>query len=211
MTVPSSRAIEHATDLHVQKATAQELPALAETLATAFQTDPFMSWWIPDPERRRMLLPTCFEVVVDVHHPLDELYTTGPVAAAGAVWVPPGDQPTAEQTEQVIGWYAEAAQETAPRLLSAMELMNENHPEQPHAYLFLIATRPPWQGCGLGSALLREVLDRCDREGTPAYLEATSPENRRLYLRHGFVVTGEIRLPDGPSLWPMWREPTPAK
>lgn len=155
--------------------------------------------------------PPCFEVVVDVHHPLDELYTTGSVPAAGAVWVPPGDQPTAEETEEVTGWYAEAAQETAPRLLSAMELMNENHPNQPHAYLFLMGTRPHWQCRGLGSALLRKVLDRCDREGTPAYLEATSPENRRLYLRHGFVITGEIGLPDGPSLWPMWREPTPAK
>jgi ribosomal protein S18 acetylase RimI-like enzyme len=211
MTVPSNRAIDHAADLYVQKATAQDLTALAETLAAAFQTDPFMSWWIQDPERRRELLPTCFEVVLDVHHPLDELYTTGPVAAAGAVWAPPSDPPTAEQTEEVIDWYTEAAQETGPRLLSAMELMSEHHPEEPHAYLFLLATRPHWQCRGLGSALLRKVLDRCDREGTPAYLEATSPENRRLYLRHGFVVTGEIGLPDGPSLWPMWREPTPAR
>ena len=67
---------------------------------------------------------------------------------------------------------------------------------------------PPWVATrGLGSALMHEVLDRCDRDGTPAYLEATSPDSRRLYLRHGFVVTGEIVLPDGPTMWPMWREP----
>jgi predicted GNAT family N-acyltransferase len=59
--------------------------------------------------------------------------------------------------------------------------------------------------------LLREVLQRCDRDRTPAYLEATSPENVRLYRRHGFEVTGEICLPDGPSLWPMWRAPNPAQ
>lgn len=40
-----------------------------------------------------------------------------------------------------------------------------------------------------------------------AYLEATSPLNRRLYERHGFEVTGEIQLPNGPAMWPMWREP----
>ncbi|MGB0096249.1 MAG: GNAT family N-acetyltransferase, partial [Solirubrobacteraceae bacterium] len=60
---------------------------------------------------------------------------------------------------------------------------------------------------GIGSALMKPMLDRCDRDGMPAYLEATSERNRRLYLRHGFDVTGEIRLPDGPSMWPMWREP----
>jgi hypothetical protein len=42
---------------------------------------------------------------------------------------------------------------------------------------------------------------------TPAYLEATSEINKRLYLRHGFETIGEIRLPSGPSMWPMWREP----
>ncbi len=210
MPAPSTRALEHATDLHVHKAGAQHLPALVQTLAAAFQDDPLMSWWIPDSERRRVLLPTCFELVVDVHHPLDELYTTGPVAAAGAVWVPPGGQPTAEQAEQVIGWFGEAAEETAERLLYALGRMDERHPTEPHAYLFLMGTRPHWQCRGLGSALLRAVLSRCDREGTPAYLEATSPANRRLYLRHGFEVTGEITLPDGPSLWPMWRTPRPA-
>jgi GNAT superfamily N-acetyltransferase len=71
--------------------------------------------------------------------------------------------------------------------------------------MFFLATRPQWQSHGLWSALLREVLDRCDRDGTPAYLEATCPASLRLYLRHGFQVTAEISLPDGPSLWPMWR------
>ena len=41
----------------------------------------------------------------------------------------------------------------------------------------------------------------------PAYLEATSERNKQLYLRHGFEVTGEIKLPDGPRMWPMWRTP----
>jgi ribosomal protein S18 acetylase RimI-like enzyme len=211
MSAPTARTAEYATDLDVRKAAAQDLPALVETLSAAFFTDPFMSWWIPDPERRRVLLPACFEIIVDVHHPLDELYTTGPVPAAGAVWAPPGGQPSPEEAEEVIGWLAEAAEETAERALYALERMDEAHPRQPHAYLFLLGTRPAWQGRGLGSMLLREVLQRCDRDRTPAYLEATSPENVRLYRRHGFEVTGEICLPDGPSLWPMWRAPNPAQ
>jgi hypothetical protein len=38
----------------------------------------------------------------------------------------------------------------------------------------------------------------------PAYLEATSPDSRRLYHRHGYTDLGRIDLPDGPSLWRMW-------
>jgi Acetyltransferases len=206
MTVPTSDPTDTATDLRVRRAAGHDLPTMVETLTEAFLDDPFVTWWMPDPDRRRHLLPAFFEIIVDVHHAYDELYVTDPVAAA-AVWVPPGCQPTEEQAEQVVGVVVDAIEETAERLLCALQLMGEHHPEDPHAYLFFLATRRQWQSRGLGSALLREVLDRCDREGAPAYLEATSPANLRLYLRHGFEVTAEIPLPDGPSLWPMWREP----
>jgi hypothetical protein len=47
------------------------------------------------------------------------------------------------------------------------------------------------------------------RDGTPAYLEASSPRARDLYLRHGYAMRrgSAFRLPEGPLLWPMWREP----
>jgi hypothetical protein len=37
--------------------------------------------------------------------------------------------------------------------------------------------------------------------------ESSNPRNMTLYRRHGFDQTGEIPLPDGPSLYPMWRAP----
>jgi len=196
-------------DLGVRRAAGADLPAVVQTLTAAFFDDPVFEWWVADPRRRRQLLPPFFEITVDLNHPHGGIYTTDPVPAAAAVWVPPGRQPAGEAAEEMVAAYIEAAEETAERLLAAFTLMEEVHPTEPHAYLFLLATQPPWQSCGLGSALLREVLQRCDAEETPAYLEATTVGNQRLYHRHGFEVTGEIKLPDGPSMWPMWREPRP--
>jgi hypothetical protein len=51
------------------------------------------------------------------------------------------------------------------------------------------------------------VLDLCDREHFPAYLESSKERNVDFYARHGFRVRERITLPDGPSLWLMWREP----
>ena len=52
------------------------------------------------------------------------------------------------------------------------------------------------------------MLQRADADGLPAYHEATSPRNRALYERHGYVNQGELVLPDGgPTLWRMWRDP----
>jgi len=208
MTAAVSDAATFDTGLRPRRTAGQDLPMLVETLVAAFVDDPVMTWVIPDGLRRPQVLRAFFEIAVDVNQPYGELYTTDPLPAAGAVWVPPGCRPTGEDAEQLAGWYIEAAEEYADRAVALLNVIDEFHPEEPHDYLFLLGTRPEWQSRGLGSALLREVLDRSDRKGRPAYLEATSEGNQRLYRRHGFQVTAEIRLPDGPTIWPMWREPS---
>jgi len=93
-----------------------------------------------------------------------------------------------------------------PRTFELFELFDAHHPQDPHYYLRFIGVRPECQGIGIGSALLRAALDRCDLEGTAAYLEADE-RSKSLYLKHGFEATAEIKLPKGPSVWQMWRAP----
>ena len=51
------------------------------------------------------------------------------------------------------------------------------------------------------------MTKRLDRDRVPAYLEASCERNRELYLRHGFELRAELTLPEGPTLWLMWRDP----
>ena len=85
------------------------------------------------------------------------------------------------------------------------EAMQAVHPEEPHWYLAIIGSDPMVRGSGCGHALMRSRLDRCDAEHAPAYLESSNFDNIAYYNRFGFEVTGEIVMPDGPTLWPMWR------
>ena len=87
------------------------------------------------------------------------------------------------------------------RILRGLAAMEANHPVEPDYYLPVVDLEPEWQGRGLGAALMRPVLDRCDAEKVPTYLEATSPRNRALDERHGFEVTAEFSLgPGSPPL-----------
>ena len=132
----------------------------------------------------------------------------GTVGAA-TLWDPPGQRKPGlvEQliTTPTMLW---AFRSRVPASMRVMELMEKHHPEEPHWYLMLIGSDPSVRGAGFGHALMRSRLDRCDAEGSPAYLENSNPKNEAYYLRFGFEIMGEINLPDGgPPMWPMWRNP----
>jgi ribosomal protein S18 acetylase RimI-like enzyme len=88
-----------------------------------------------------------------------------------------------------------------------MAMLDEHHPVDDHRFLWFLGVTPQRQGQGLGSSLLASTLERCDREGVAAYLDATSEHNRRLYERHGFTVVAERSVDGSPPLWAMWRDP----
>jgi GNAT superfamily N-acetyltransferase len=188
--------------LRPRKAAAVDLPDVTDTLALAFYDDPVLTWIIDDGPRRRQLLPAFFSAIAESYLAYNEIYSVDERVSA-AVWAPPG----AEDDEELPTVLGEVVEDYAERLFEILGLMEEKHPVEPHYYLFLLGTRPEWQGRGLGSSLMAPVLDTCDRDRAPAYLEATSERNKQLYLRHGFEVTDEIPLPDGPTMWPMWRSP----
>ena len=138
-----------------------------------------------------------------------EVWTTDDVAGA-ALWAPPTkSRPGLGELLHLVPVLPDLAGlgrnfGAAMRLLQSVE---RARPHDEHWYLATLGTDPPRQGQGVGSALLRAVLERADAEGTPAYLESSKERNLPFYGRHGFEVTGEIHTPGGPTLWLMWRDP----
>ncbi len=128
-----------------------------------------------------------------------------------AIWAPAGKPLltglTAITTMLPVLPFVVAHLSTTLRLLNLVESM---HPHEPHWYLATLGTEPAHQGRGVGSGLMRPVLEQCDREGLPAYLESSKERNVPFYRRHGFEVARELDLPGGgPKMWTMWRTPRP--
>ena len=189
----------------IGKAGHDDAKRLAVALALAFYDDPVFRWFSPDDRRREGMLPHFFDVFVEAYLSHGETYTDDGAAGA-ALWATPsadplsGDPRYAERLEEIAGI-------DAPRLFAVVELLEANTPQQPHYHLQFLGVRPEQQGGGLGGALMAPILERCDRDGVPAYLEATSDRNRALYERYGFLASGAIPLSGGPALWRMWRDP----
>ncbi len=191
----------------IARAVPADAPTLGATLARAFQDDPVFGWIIPDAHRRAACLPAVFAAFAEAYLPHDETYVAGDGAGA-ALWAPAGTEAVSAEQAEVLGQQLAAVldEQDLGRAEQVAALLDEHHPAEPCAYLQFMGVVPEHQGRGLGSRLLTTVLQRCDTTGTPAYLEATSVHNRRLYQRHGFATVGEVRLPQGPVLSRMWRD-----
>ncbi|WP_406146012.1 GNAT family N-acetyltransferase [Streptomyces sp. NBC_01012] len=193
--------------VRVRQADQRDRDRIVRILEEAFHHDPVSSWIFPDEDHRRAVHGKFLGVFADVA--LDngrvDLLEDG---AATALWlsVPAGAPEGEDDTPALMRETADPDNERAElvgRLTGAV------HPhDRAHAYLLMIGVSPERQGEGIGEALMRGVLEQCDREGTPAYLEASSPRSRGLYERLGFTFMGRtVDLPGGPPMWPMWREP----
>lgn len=191
----------------IRSAGAGDRELVVRLLDEAFRDDPVSGWVFPDVVHRRDRHPRLMEVFADAVFAEGRVDVTEDGTAC-ALWLSvaaDGEQSDEDGPAQL----REAVDPDNERVELVGRLTAGMHPAgRAHEYLWMIAVAPERQGGGLGTALIRAVLDRCDREGLPAYLEASNDRSRRLYERLGFGHTGRaLDLPDGPRMWPMWREP----
>lgn len=202
----------------VRRATASDSSTLGATIASAFADDPVFSWMLgpnADPEqnrkgnRQQKLTPFFTSLAkINLAKSDHEIYISESGDGA-AIWYGVDDWKVAP-TDLVRS--APALVRTfgrrLPVALKALSAMEKAHPTAPHYYLEFLGTRRDRQGRGVGSMVIAPMLERCDAEAMPAYLENSNPRNEAFYARHGFVVRQEIALPaDAPPLVAMWREP----
>lgn len=193
--------------VHIVRASAADLEILSQVIADAFHDLPPSRWLIPDQAARRQILPAYFGLLVE-HALAQGIVDTTADRAAAALWIPAGDQPPAPPA----GYDERLRAVTSPwtsRFLVFDAALNRHHPiGMPHHHLALLAVRPDRQGQGAGTALLDAYHAALDSAGLPAYLEAADPRTRGVYLRRGYADHGApIRLPGGPVMYPMVREP----
>jgi GNAT superfamily N-acetyltransferase len=193
----------------VRKLTAADVPRISLALARAFEDDPIWKFLYPEEQDRVGLYGRAFEFFLRrLWLTEDQCY--GLVALQGAaLWMPPGRWHVSMLDQlRMLPRMIMMSGRSFPRLASVLRLMEKKHPtHEAHYYLAVLGVEPELQGKGFGAALMAPILGRCDRDGTPAYLESSKERNIVFYERHGFRVLEEVPLSkDGPAIWPMWRD-----
>jgi len=184
-----------------------DLPRLSACLAEAFRRDPLHRWALPRESQWRRCSRRLWALALRRSIASHAVFTTEQLHGL-AVWEPPGSRSGfLLQVRDGV----RAGSIVGPRaLLLARGLwrIRASRPHSTHYYLYILGTKPEFQGRGIGSSLLAEGLSRCDAVGSPVYLEASHRENIAFYERHGFEICRTIRVTPQVQVWGMWREPS---
>lgn len=177
---------------------------VAGMLAEAFLELPTALWLVDDPAERLAAVRGQFELLVE--HALAHGGVVTAEAGGAVVWFDrTKDEPPILGYEERM---REACGEHYDKFAELDRVMDAHHPAEPHNYVALVGVQEDARGLGIASAMLRSHHAWLDETGTPAYLEAVSPQTARLYATLGYRPHGEpFHIGEGgPPLYPMWRE-----
>ena len=197
-------------DPHLRIATSDDIPAIAASLAAAFQNDPIMTWIFPEPLNRSRRIPALFarlfQEATDHHGPC---FVAG-AAEAATYWHPPTKVAPSllAKLPGLLPWLRIAGA-ALPRALIFSEQSDAHRPTEPHWYLHIAGCAPASQGTGLGRAVIRAGLALADKDRKPVYLETSLEKNVGYYRSLGFAVTQEWMLGRRVKCWSMLRPAGP--
>ncbi|EPS29360.1 hypothetical protein PDE_04309 [Penicillium oxalicum 114-2] len=202
------------------------LSQVAQLNGRTFSEDPVINYMLQDiPKRERLAyLPTYWSVLVKSALLNEAVITEADGWKAAAVVVPPGKQVDNVWTLFYSGFGCvlwKMGFSGLKRLWSEFSGMTDNakkvglQGQKRYYYIFSIGTETEHRGKGLARAIIRDRMRQAQLENLPIWLEATTPNSRKLYLSMGFqeiekIVLGKGKVDDhaqpqpGGSGVPLW-------
>lgn len=191
----------------IREAEPADHPRLAESLAAAFHDDPVAAWAIPPEPLREPVLRAFFLEYLRQKQRYGTVWCDDELRGA-AIWAPPGKavMGPADTIALLRRVFRVRLAARGPMLAWGALAVERRQPAGGgFFYLVALGVDPSAQGEGLGSRLMAPVLELCDAEAVPAYLESSKESNVAYYARHGFRSTAAHRLPRGPAVHLMFR------
>ncbi|PKO02417.1 MAG: hypothetical protein CVU43_07830 [Chloroflexi bacterium HGW-Chloroflexi-5] len=186
----------------------------AAVVASAFFNYPMFTFYFPDEKRRLWELPWYMEQTLKCALSYGEVYTN-PECSGVIFTLPPGHTKISQWeymqhgfllTPMVLGLKDFARSQECEAFVG--ETHERLMKDRLHYYLWGLTVDPKVKGTGIGSALLKKVLDIANSASMPVYLETHDEKNVVYYESKGFKLISTEKFPHNDlELWCMLREP----
>lgn len=201
---------ENLSSSNVIDANISDIEILKNVLAKAFMYDPMVNWTVKHDEKFFIRTELMFETILKHFGLKQGFINTNEEKNACAVWIPPKKESSISLSglSLLSAWIKIVGLKRMLKVMKGSTLVENAHPKFPCYYLVTLGVDPSYQNQGIASDLIKPVLDKCDKEGIPAYLETSNEDNLLFYKKHGFEIRSIISEPQLlPKTWTMIREP----
>ena len=196
--------------MNILKLKSSQKRTAAEVLTAAFFDYPMFAHYFPNSKKRKQRLSWYMEKTLNCAVRYGEVFVTSDCSGVMFILPPAHTRLTDKEYIQngflfvpfVMGFrnYVKSSEcekfvaDTHERLLNGKE----------HYYLWGLVTDPKVQQKGVGSALLKTLIDKADAENMPVYLETHDEKNVAYYERFGFKLIHKDTIPKhGLDIWCM--------
>jgi GNAT superfamily N-acetyltransferase len=195
-----------------------QIPEASLIGAKAFADDPVFSYLTPEARQSRLeALTWLLNNALEYCYLYGNIYTTSDLKGVAA-WLPPEKSSLTgiQLLQQILqlrlyllpfkcGW------NRLGRWLSFLKVIENYHqldmPNQLHWYLALMFVNPHYQKQGVGSTLLKPILDRSCDEKLPCYLVTFTEQAVKFYQKNGFEIIRKSQVSeDAPVFWNLFKD-----
>lgn len=191
--------------------------SIAEALYHSLKQDPFYleleSAVSDDPIMCRDALLRYFDYSIREGQEYGELWIPNGEEYGASVWCKPitaalSNQASLEKKQFIRGNLGNASLGKYTEMVEFMSERAETVVPERSWYLSIVGVAPQLQGQGLGSGLVKPVLEKADALGVASYLETFTRRNMSFYQRLGYREKSSFVEPvTGSEYWIMVREP----
>jgi GNAT superfamily N-acetyltransferase len=159
-----------------------------ELLAECIDTNKSVNWIVKqDADRKqriRHLIDYSFDACID----LEQIYLTDDQNGVIISSMSDDKLPFLEEAYLTARFVIKVTGvEGIAKALRREDYINSFHPQDHEfIYIWFMAVDKTQQGKGIGSKMLKEIIDKSDKENMPIYLETSEDRTLNFYLKHGF-------------------------
>lgn len=177
------------------KASKKDRDLVVEILTRSFNTNKSVNYIIRQDGQRARRIKQLMQYSFDICLLSGEIYLSADKNACALITFPKNKKTSLQSILLDLRLAFTAIGLSRIRKVLAREsAVSKLHPSMPFLHLWFIGVHPSSQHKGVGSILLKEIIQYASTSNLSIYLETSTTENIPWYKRNGFVIYKEINF-----------------
>lgn len=179
----------------MKKAEYNDKDLIVNTLTKSFESNQSVNYIVKQDEKRLKRIKALMDYSFEVCYLFGDVFLSDDNRACALVLYPDKKKTTIKSIMLDVSLILSCVGiENIKKTLNREGIIKKIQPKVPMYYLWFIGVDPEYQNTGIGSELLKEIIEDSRRKERPIYLETSTLKNLPWYKKFGFDIYHEADL-----------------